>query len=162
MAPTVYIETSIISYLAANPSRDLITAAHQQITHTWWRERRPEFAICTSQVVLDEAAAGDESLAIRRIELLRGVPLLDITPEVADLAAALIARLPFPQRAGADAAHIAVAAYHNVDFLLTWNCTHIANAQLRPRIEHICREMGYAVPVLCTPDELMGDVENDR
>ena len=157
MRPTVYVETSIISYLAAHPSRDLVTAARQQITHTWWLARRPEFMVFASQVVLDEAAAGDPQAAGRRMKLLEGVPLLDLTPEVADLAAALITRLPLPQRAGADAAHIAVAARHGVNFLLTWNCAHIANAELRPRIERICREQGYSVPVLCTPDELMGE-----
>jgi hypothetical protein len=157
MRPTVYVETSIISYLAAHPSRDLVTAARQQITHTWWRERRPDFMVFASQVVLDEAAAGDPHAAGRRMQLLEGMPLLDLTPEVADLAAALIMRLPLPQRAGADAAHIAVAARHGVNFLLTWNCAHIANAELRPRIERICREQGYSVPVLCTPDELMGE-----
>lgn len=159
MASSVYIETSIISYLAADPSRDLITAAHQQVTHTWWRERLSQFEVCVSQAVLDEVSAGDQSLASRRIEILQGVPLLELTAEVADIAAALIARLPLPQRAGADAVHIAVSAYHGIDFLLTWNCTHIANAQLRPRIERICRELGYSVPVLCTPDELMGETE---
>lgn len=159
MRPTVYVETSIVSYLAAHPSRDLVTAARQQITHTWWRERRPSFEIFASQVVLDEAAAGDPNAAARRMDIVRAVPLLDLTPEVADLAAALILRLPLPPRAGADAAHIALAAVHGVNYLLTWNCAHIANAELRPRIERICREQGYSVPVLCTPDELMGEVE---
>jgi len=160
MPPTVYVETSIISYLAAYPSRDLVTAARQQITHTWWRERRPGFSVFASQVVLDEAAAGDPHAAGRRMQLLKDVPLLDLTPEVADLASALITRLPLPQRAGADAAHIALAASHSMNFLLTWNCAHIANAELRPRIERICREQGYhPVPVLCTPDELMGEVQ---
>lgn len=159
MRPTVYVETSIVSYLAAHPSRDLVTAARQQITHTWWRERQPGFEVFASQVVLDEAAAGDPNAAARRLEIVRSVPLLDLTPEVADLAAALILRLPLPPRAGADAAHIALAAVHGVHYLLTWNCAHIANAELRPRIERICREQGYSVPVLCTPDELMGEVE---
>jgi hypothetical protein len=157
MRPTVYLETSIVSYLAAYPSRDLVTAARQQVTHTWWKERRGDFTIFASQVVLDEASAGDSDAARRRMDLLKDVPLLDVTPEVADLAAALIQRLPLPRRAGADAAHIALAARHKVDFLLTWNCAHIANAELRPRIERICREQGYTVPVLCTPDELMGE-----
>ncbi|PYQ56287.1 MAG: DNA-binding protein [Acidobacteria bacterium] len=160
MPPTVYIETSIVSYLAAYPSRDLITAAHRQITHTWWQKRRPEFLIFASQVVLDESAAGDPQMASRRTEILKDVPLLEITPEVAELAATLIARLPLPPRAGADAAHIAVAAYHGMSFLLTWNCTHIANAALRPRIEKICREQGYSAPVLCTPEELAGGTED--
>lgn len=157
MARTVYLETSIISYLAARPSRDLITAARQQVTHTWWRERRPEFDLYVSQVILDEAAAGDPEAAMRRAELLAGLPLLDITPGVAELAAALIERVPLPPRAGADAAHIAIATYHGMDFLRTWNSAHIANAELRPRIEEVCRESGFRPPVLCTPDELMGE-----
>lgn len=160
MPLTVYIETSIVSYLAAYPSRDLITAAHQQITHTWWQKRRSDFSIFASQVVLDESAAGDPQMASKRMEILKDVPLLEITPEVADLAAMLIQRLPLPPRAGADAVHIAVAAYHGVSFLMTWNCTHIANAALRPRIEKICRDQGYSVPVLCTPEELLGGTED--
>jgi hypothetical protein len=161
MGQTVYIETSIISYLVAHLSRDLITAAHQQITQIWWDRRRPEFLIFASQVVLDESAAGDPKMASKRLEVLRDVPLLEITPGVAELAAALIARLPLPPRAGADAAHIATAAYHGMNFLLTWNCSHIANAALRPRIEMICRDQGYIAPVLCTPEELLGGDEND-
>jgi predicted nucleic acid-binding protein len=153
---SVYVETSIISYLAARPSRDLIVAARQQMTHTWWRERRPAFDLYVSQVVLDEILAGDPDAAEHRAALGAGIPVLDITPEVADLAAALIQRIPLPPRAGADAAHIAAAAYHRIGFVMTWNSTHIANAELRPRVEHVCRENGYPAPVLCTPDELMG------
>jgi len=155
----IYVETSIISYLAARPSRDLITAARQQVTHTWWRERRPEFDLYVSQVVLAEAAAGDPQAATRRAELLAQLPLLDVTPEVAELAAALIEQTPLPPRAGADAVHIAITTYYGLDFLLTWNSAHIANAALRPRIEEVCRQSGFRPPVLCTPDELMG--END-
>jgi hypothetical protein len=157
MRPKIYIETSIVSYLGAQPSRDLITAAHQQTTHIWWEERRPHFDLFASQVVLDEIAAGDPEAAARRIDLLKDVPLVEITGEVADLAAALIARVPLPRSAGADAAHIAAAAWHGLDFLMTWNCAHIANAALRPRIERVCREQNCPVPVLCTPDELMGE-----
>lgn len=162
MRRTVYIETSIISYLAARPSRDLIVAARQQLTHTWWRERRPAFDLYVSQVVLDEVLAGDPEAAERRAGLLAGLPVLDITPEVAELAAALIERVPLPRRAGADAVHIAVAAHHGIDFLVTWNSTHIANAELRPRVEQVCRENGYPPPVLCTPDELMGEGDDLR
>ena len=156
MRPSVYVETSIISYLAARPSRDLIVAARQQVTHTWWSERRPAFDLYVSQVVLDEILAGDPDAAERRAALVAGIPVLDITPEVADLAAALIQRVPLPPRPGADAAHIAAAAYHRLGFLMTWNSAHIANAELRPRVEQVCHENGLPPPVLCTPDELMG------
>lgn len=161
MRQTVYIETSIISYLVARLSRDLITAAHQQITHTWWQEHRQGFSIFASQAVLDESAAGDPQMASKRAEILKDIPMLEITPEVGELATALIMRLPLPPRAGADAVHIATAAHHGMDFLLTWNCSHIANAALRPRIEKICKEQGYAVPVLCTPEELLGGIDAD-
>lgn len=156
VARAVYIETSIFSYLASRPSRDLVVAARQQLTHAWWQGRRLEFDLYVSQVVLDEAWAGDPDAAQRRAEFLAGLSLLDLTPEVAELAATLIARVPLPPRAAADAAHIAAATHHGMHFLLTWNSTHIANAELRPRVERVCRELGYAPPVLCTPDELMG------
>lgn len=160
MRRTIYVETSIISYLAARPSRDLITAAHQQVTHAWWQERRSEFDLYISRVVIDEAAAGDPEAARRRAGLLAELPLLDIAPDAAELAAALSERVPLPPRAAADAAHIAIAAYHGIDFLLTWNSAHIANAELRPRIEEVCRQRGFRPPVLCTPDELMGESDD--
>ena len=90
---------------------------------------------------------------------LNGLPVLDIVPEVAELAAALVERVPLPPRASADATHIALAAYHGMDFLITWNAAHIANAELRQRVEEICRDNGYPPPVLCTPDELLGDTD---
>ena len=157
MRRTVYVETSVFSYLAGRQSRDLIVAARQQRTHTWWRTRRAAFDLYVSQVVINEARAGDPQPAARRAGILVGIPALDMPDGVADLAAALIQGVPLPRKAAADAAHIAVAAYHRIDFLLTWNLAHIANAELRPRIETVCRASGYSVPILCTPDELMGD-----
>lgn len=159
MRRTVYVETSILSYLAGRPSRDLIVAARQQLTHAWWQERRAAFDLYISQVVLDELRAGDPDAAERRAAFVVDFPLLDMIPDVAELAAALIARVPLPPRAGADAVHIAVAACHGMEFLLTWNSTHIANAELRPKVERVCRELGYPAPILCTPDELMGEAD---
>ena len=159
MRRTVYVETSIFSYLAGRPSRDLIVAARQQLTHTWWQTRRPTFDVYVSQVVLDEVKAGDPGPAQKRSTLVADLSILDMPPEVADLAAALIEGVPPPPKAGADAALIAVAAYHGVNFLLTWNSTHIANAELRPRVEQVCRQRGYSPPILCTPDELMGGTD---
>ena len=95
------------------------------------------------------------------MSFLSDLPVVEIDDAVSDLAEPLIAEVPLPKKAGADAAHIAAAACHGLDFLLTWNCAHIANAQLRPQIESICRARGYQPPVLCTPDELMGDSEDD-
>ena len=157
MPPRVYVETSVISYLAARPSRDLITAARQQITHEWWRRRRPNFEVFVSQLVLDEARAGDPEAATRRADLLANLPLLDITSVSVDLARRLIEEVSLPPQAAADALHIATAACHGLDDLLTWNAAHIANAEFRPRVERTCRAHGYEPPVLCTPDELMGE-----
>jgi predicted nucleic acid-binding protein len=157
MSPTVYVETSVISYLAAHPSRDLITAARQQITHEWWRVRRPQFEVYISQLVFDESAVGDPETASRRAAVLADLPLLDITPAAVALARGLLDMAKLPLQAGADALHIATAACHGMDYLLTWNSTHIANAELRPRIERACRALGYEAPVLCTPDQLMGE-----
>jgi len=156
---TVYVETTIFSYLTGRPSRDLIVAARQQLTHVWWQTRRSAFDLYVSEAVLDEVKAGDSEQAQRRSALVADLPILDMPPEVADLAAALIEGVPLPQKAGTDAAHIAVAAYHGVDFLLTWNSAHIANAEMRPRVEQICRQRGYSPPILCTPDELMGGTD---
>jgi hypothetical protein len=150
-----------VSYLAARPSRDLITAGHQQTTHEWWERRRRDFELYVSQLVLDEAAAGDPGAAERRAAVCEGLPLLDVIPEATALAAALVLEVPLPAKAGADALHIAIAACHGMDYLLTWNCAHIANAELRPRVERVCRGRGYAAPVLCTPDELMGGENRD-
>lgn len=160
MQRRVYIETSIVSYLAGRPSRDLVVAGRQQLTHTWWEQRRAAFDLYISQVVLDEVRAGDPDAARRRSALVADLPLLDVTTDVAELAAALIDRVPLPRQAAADAAHIAVAAYHGMDFLLTWNVAHIANASLRRRVEDVCRAQGQAAPILCTPDELMEETDD--
>ncbi|WP_236848703.1 type II toxin-antitoxin system VapC family toxin [Candidatus Thiodictyon syntrophicum] len=162
MGNVVYVETSVISYLAARPSRDIIIAGHQQTTQDWWASERTNFSVYASPLVFREASAGDPAAAIARLQCLRDIPLLAITPEAEQLAETLIQRAALPPKAAADGLHIATAAFHRVDFLLTWNCAHIANAIKRPLIEQICRECGFAPPVLCTPDELIGgnrDVE---
>lgn len=159
MKRRVYLETTVVSYLASRPHRDVVVAGRQQTTHRWWEVRRSRFELVVSHFVLDEARAGDPEAAARRLDLIRGLPLLDVTPEVGDLAALLIARVPLPPRAAADAAHVAVAACHGVDFVLTWNVAHLANAMLRRRVEDICRSAGFVAPVLCTPDELMEDAD---
>lgn len=156
MAQRVYLETSIVSYLAARPSRDLVTAARQQLTHEWWVLRRAAFEVCVSELVLAEAAAGDPDAAERRAQLIRDIPLLSIPEEAVALAEKLVEATGLPARAAADALHISVAACHGIDYLLTWNSTHIANAEFRPKVEKACRDNGFEPPVLCTPDELMG------
>ena len=156
MKTRVYIETSVISYLAAHPSRDLIVAAHQQISHDWWSVRH-EWELSISALVISEARAGDTDASRRRLELLDGLPALHLTNEALELAQRLLAGAALPERAKEDALHIAVAAVHGTDYLLTWNCTHIANASKRPLIETICEAAGYPPPIICTPEELLGD-----
>ena len=155
MKPKVYLETTIPSYLTARPSRDLVTAAHQQITREWWDTRRHAFDLFVSQMVIDEASAGDPDAAARRLEVLAPLSLLAPRAEGADLAQALIEQVPLPIGAAADALHIAIAVVNGMDYLLTWNCTHIANAVLRSQIETVCRSKGFEVPIICTPDELL-------
>lgn len=154
MKQRVYIETSILSYLTALPSRDVIQAARQQVTIAWWA-RRHEYSLFVSDPVLGEARRGDPAAAARRLEAAGGIPVLSGAEEAEVLAAALLAGAAMPSKAVVDAAHVAIAAVHGLDFLLTWNCTHIANAAMRPRIETICKDHGFPPPIICTPDELL-------
>lgn len=158
---TLYVETSVISYLTALPARDLIVAAWQSATHQWWRNRRTGFELCTSQLVLDEASAGHPDAAARRIQMLSGLPILPITDTASELAVSLLKEGAMPEKAADDALHLAIAAYHGVDYLLTWNCRHLDNAEMKPVMRSVCAIRGYACPEICTPLELMGD-EHER
>jgi hypothetical protein len=155
MKPTVYLETSIIGYLTSRPSRDLVTAANQQLTSDWWHQHRHRFELYISHFVVAECTAGDQSAAQDRLAVLAGVVQLDVNEDVAILAAELMSGVPLPDKAEVDALHISVATVNGVDFLLTWNCTHIANAAIRHRIESICRSLGFEPPTICTPQELL-------
>jgi hypothetical protein len=153
MANKVYIETSVISYLTSFPSRDVVVAAHQQITHAWWAGRG-DFALYVSEAVLAEAGGGDPVAASRRLAALADVSVLAISVEVESLAMRFVEVGALPRKAFVDAVHVAAAAIHGMDFLLTWNCTHIANAQIRGRLESLCRSLGLRPPMICTPEEL--------
>jgi hypothetical protein len=156
MKRSLYLESTIPSYLVAAPSRDLLIAAHQQVTMEWWKTRRVGFDLYVSQFVLDEIGRGNAEVARRRVDAVKGIPLLDIGEDILDLAAGFLALRIIPRKAGTDAIHIALAAVHGVDFLLTWNCRHIANAAIIRDIEAVCRMRGFPCPVICTPEELMG------
>jgi len=155
MKPRIYIETSIPSYLTARRSRDLVATANQELTQEWWDTRKDDFYLVISEFVLREASAGDPIAASNRLASIAGIPELNITDEVGVLARMLIEQIPIPKKAQLDAFHIAIAAVHGIDYLLTWNCTHINNAELRPRIEAICRSQGFEPPIICTPQELL-------
>jgi len=152
----VYVETTIVSYLTARPSRDLILAAHQQITIEWWENRRADFDLYTSQFVIQESSAGEATMAQKRLDALDGIDLLAVSQEALDLARSLVEKGQIPEKAKVDALHIAVAASNGMDFLLTWNCKHIANAEMQNGIGKFCRAAGFEPPVICTPEELLG------
>ncbi len=161
MKKTVYIETSIPSYLTARPSRDIRAAAWQQITAQWWSDARADYDLFTSELVIVEASAGDPEAAAQRLEVLKGIAELPIDQEVQELARMLISKGGVPVGAEADALHIAVAAVHRMDYLITWNFRHIDNAATKPIIRSICASAGYSCPEICAPVELFPEGEND-
>lgn len=154
MRPKAYVETTVISYLAASPSRDIVVAAHQQLTHEWWA-RRDRFELVVSQAVVDEVSRGDAAVAARRLAFLAQIPVLDLGDIVNEFARTLLRSHAVPAKANLDAVHIAVAAVNRVSYLVTWNCTHIANAAVRGKIEAACRSAGLPTPTICTPEQLM-------
>lgn len=157
---TVYIETSVVSYLTARPTRDLLAAAGQKITVDWWEMQRNRFNIYTSDITLEEAARGNPAASALRLEALSGIPRLPATQAVTGLSKALLDEGALPPKALNDALHIAVSAVHGIDYLLTWNYRHLDNAETKPVIREVCAVHGYNSPEICTPQELMG-VFND-
>ncbi|BCU12373.1 hypothetical protein MAN88_29370 [Microcystis aeruginosa] len=156
VSETVYIETSILGYLTARPSRDIIVAANIEITREWWEFRRSDFQLYSSQAVAKETAKGDAKIASQRLEILGNLSLLDLNQAVLDLAERFLERSNLPAKADVDAVHIAVATVHGMDYLLTWNCKHIANAQIQRKLAEISIDFGYELPILCTANELLG------
>jgi hypothetical protein len=157
MSETIYIETSILGYLNARPSRDLVVAANIQITREWWDTRRHSFQLYSSQAVVEETSQGDADMAAQRLEIIRDFILLDLDQSVLNLAEQFLERSSLPAKADIDAIHMAAATIHNMDYLLTWNCKHIANAQIQRKLAEISLDFGYELPILCTPYELLGD-----
>ena len=155
MLPSVYIETTVVSYLVARPSRDAIMAERQRQTRAWWENRRGGYALFVSGATVSEALRGELLMARRRAAVLHGIPLLVTRPDVTALGKALVERGPLPSSAESDAYHIAFAAVYRLTYLLTWNCRHIANPRMFSTIERVCREHGVMLPALCTPDELL-------
>jgi len=156
MKRKVYIETSVISYLTARPSKTILGAAHQQITLAWW-ETRSRYDLVVSESVLRECGAGDPDAAKKRLTVLNDVPLILITEQALDIANSLIAKGIIPAKAAEDALHIAIATVNGVDYLLTWNCRHIANPEIQRGIAAHLDDIGLSLPFICTPEELLGD-----
>jgi predicted nucleic acid-binding protein len=152
---SVYIETSVISYLCSRPSRDLIIAANQELVHEWWEGRRHEFALFVSEIVLAEIAGGDPVVARKRLNLVSSLPTLDANTDAEQLEYAIASTLRLPDKLTADAAHIAIAAVHGANYLLTLNCKHIANPYWMPTLKKVIEAEGFNMPVICTPQELL-------
>jgi hypothetical protein len=155
MKSKIYLETTVVSYFTAKPSRDIITAAHQQITQEWWETRRKDFDVFISELVEQEASAGDRDAVERRLIMLKGLPVLQVSQAAIDLARVLVNENALPEKATGDALHVAIATLNAMDYLLTWNMRHLANATIRNTINVICRARGYEPPVICTPEELL-------
>lgn len=154
---TVYVETTIPSYLAANPSRDLLTAAHQEVTWRWWETARERFDLYISETVLDEIAAGDPDAGERRKKIITGLPVLAVDDRVRKLARTYRDKLGLPKDSEADALHIALCVAHEMDYLVTWNCGHLANGKVIRRLQELNLGMKLFNPLMVTPEELLDD-----
>jgi len=156
MRSAVYLETTIISYLTAWPSRDLVVAARQQLTREWWENARGRFDAYVSDLVIQEASQGDAEAVRLGIAAIEGIEVLQVPSGALPLARKLVTSGPIPPRAVGDALHVAIAATAGMDYLLTWNCAHLANAEMRRAVEQAVHDAGYDCPEVCTPEELMG------
>ncbi len=155
MKPKVYIETTIISYLTARPTHNVVIAGRQQSTRDWWETAANRFELVASELVLNEAQGGDPEAARARLAAINSLTLLDATEEALELAQQLVNSGVVPTKAAEDAAHIAIAVVNGIEYLVTWNYRHIANATIRSQIETVCRNAGFESVIICTPDELM-------
>jgi hypothetical protein len=155
MALSVYIETTITGHLTSRLPSDTEIAGQMLATRRWWRDERRRFELFTSLLVHDEALQGDAGAASERLSVITGIPLVPTTDAAVKLADELLAHAALPATARVDALHLGTATANGLDFLLTWNCRHLANAVLRPKIEEICRRSGFEPPIICTPYDLM-------
>jgi hypothetical protein len=151
---SVYVETSLVSYLTAPQNQNIITAANQLMTQEWWKNYRSKFELFTSQLVIDEASQGNATEASKRLAILKDIPMLTLNEEVVKLGQLFLKEKGLPLKATDDAYHIAYATVHQIHYLLTWNCKHIANAQIQKKLRQISTQKGYELPILCTPYEL--------
>jgi predicted nucleic acid-binding protein len=152
---SVYVETSVVSYLVARPSQNIITAANQLVTQEWWDNHRSKFEVFISQLVIDEASQGNTEEANKRLAILNDMALLTLNDKIVKLGYRFLQDKGLPAKATDDAYHIAYATVHQINYLLTWNCKHIANAQIQQKLRQISAQEGYELPILCTPYELL-------
>jgi predicted nucleic acid-binding protein len=155
MKPSVYIETTVISYYSARPSRDLIAAAHQQTTIEWWEKALPKFDAYISPFVIGEAERGDIEASARRQNAISNFEILIINDEISNLANLYFQKTKLPEKARLDALHLATAVFHGMDYIVSWNFTHLLNPIVRRIVTEINSDRGIETPVICTPEELM-------
>jgi len=158
---TAYIETTVIGHLAGRLHRDPVIEVRQTLTRRWWPGACARYRLLISQLVCDECSAGDPDAAKERLSVVETLEILEINADVQSLANKLTAFGAIPLSEPRDALHVAIAAYHGVQYLVTWNFKHIANAQMRGRIEAICRDAGFEPPIICTPEELAGESDDE-
>jgi len=135
----------------------VVQAGRQAITWDWWETRRADFELFISDAVVREIARGDPDAAARRLELVESLPRLTASGEAIALAKALVNEGAVPGKAVEDAFHIALAAVHDMDYLLTWNYRHLANAEMQAAVRALLEREGWPVPAICLPEELLGD-----
>ena len=157
----IYIESTIPSYVVARPARDLLQAARQQTSKDWWELKRHQHELFTSQIVLAEISAGETEMAKQRLETLAGIPVLRVNEQAENLTLEILGSGLLPADADRDAGHIALATVYEMDILLSWNCRHIVNAAIQARLRKLAAKSGLTLPVLCTPDELTGEIYED-
>lgn len=162
MKEKVYIETSFISFLTSKPSDTKLTAVWQAISHEWWQKRRTFYDLFISEIVIDEVTKGDRKAAEKRVALCRKIPVLDVSEESLKLAKMIVTSEILPKKAANDIFHIAVAACNQIDYLLTWNCKHLDNAELKPKVRKLLSYTEYTMPEICTPFELFGEDDDEK
>jgi len=153
--PTLYLESTIPSYLTARPSRDVVVLAHQEITREWWKRYIDRYEVYVSEVVFSEVARGDPGAARLRVETIQGFPVLQVTEDIRELARVYLREIPLPSQGLADAMHLALAAWNEMDYVLTWNCRHIAGGRVKRRLAEINPILELRTPTICTPEELL-------
>ena len=157
----IYIESTIPSYIVARPARDLLQAARQQTSRDWWELKRQQHELFTSEIVLAEIGEGEAAMARQRLEVIAGIPVLRVNEQAENLTLQILGSGLLPADADRDAGHIALATIYEMDILLSWNCRHIANAAIQARLRKLAAQSGLTLPVLCTPDELTGEIYED-
>jgi len=154
MKPVVYVETSVVSYYTARPSRDIIVLAHQEITRQWWPRAKEQFELVVSDVVADQIMQNPEDLRDEQLRAIEGLRRLPVLPKCEEVAKVYLARLPGAKRTREDALHLAIACVHAVDYFVSWNCGRIASILVRPKIAALNRRRRLFTPMVCTPETL--------